>query len=385
MTISLAPATDRRPPHRLGLLLLSHPCRACGHSISCPAVESIPQEDGVAAARPGTLVDVARQAGVSRSTASRVLSHSGYASQETRLRVLEAAKALGYRPNRVARSLRMQQTRTIGLLIEDVENSFYAAVARGVERRARDGGYQTVLGNTDGDPAQEKAYLKLFEETRVEGIIATPTGRENLALYRTLIEQGVALVQVDLRIEGFDADRVLIDNVVAARRAVEHLISYGHLKIGVLIDRPRFITVQERLQGYREALAAYGIPFRESLIRTVESRGAAGVRAALDLVHSDERPTAVFTTTNSTAAELVSALQQAGLTCPQDVSIVSFDDAPWMAFFPTPITAVQQPTVYMAQTAAALLLDRLAGDGPKRPTQITLAAELIERRSVTST
>lgn len=330
-----------------------------------------------------TLADLARLAGVSRSTASRVLSASGYASPEACARVMEAVESLGYRPNRVARNLRQQRTRTLGLIVEDVQNSFYSQVTRGVEEAARQRGHQTVLVNTNADPQQEEASIKLLQETRVDGIVVTPSSTASDRLYKPLVEQGFPVVQVDLEAyRGPGSVSVVGDNLRAARRATEHLLERGHRDIAILVDRPSLVTVQQRIRGYRAALAAYGIPFRDDRVCTSPVRGSAKVRIVQEVFSQRPNLTAVFATTNSVAAELVQAMSEEGLSCPDDLSIVGFDDAPWMGFFPTPITAVHQPAIQMGKLAADLLLDRLAGRVFDTPKRVTVTAELILRASV---
>lgn len=320
---------------------------------------------------------------MSKSTASRVLSSNGYASPDALARVSRAAKALGYRPNYVARNLRQRRTRTIGLIVEDIQNSFYAQVARGVEEVARQRGHQTVLINTDANLEQEAAALNLLQETRVDGIIVTPANRGSAGLYKSLVDRRFPLVQVD--VEAYQSCRsisVVGDNLGAARRATRHLLENGHRHIALLADRPDLVTIQQRIVGYREALAEQGIPADDSLLWMSPGRGAAREHIVNALAARRSDLTAAFATTNTVAAELMRALSEAGLSCPGDLSLVSLDDAPWMSFFPTPITAIHQPAVDMGKLAAGLLLDCLGGRAMKTPMRLTVDAHLIPRSSV---
>lgn len=332
---------------------------------------------------PGTLADVAQLAGVSRSTASRVLSSAGYASPEAVAKVREAAKALGYTTNNVARNLRVGRTRTIGLIVEDVTNSFYAQLVRGVEEVGRQRGFQTVLVNTDGDLRQEAEALRLLQETQVEGVIATPSHAGSARLYKRLIERNLPLIQLDM--EAYQSPMsvsVVCDNFGAARRAVEHLIVNGHREIAVFVDMPHMISVQQRIDGYKAALSQSRVAADESLMFVFSDRSSAPAAIIEELRGGRKRFTAAFATTNTVAAALLQAMPELSLSCPDDISVVAFDDAPWMSFFPTPITAVHQPAVEMGRLAAGLLLDQLFGRRPHGPGRVTVEGELLCRRSV---
>lgn len=331
----------------------------------------------------GTLADVAALAGVSRSTASRALSSNGYASSEALARVMEAAEALGYRPNYVARNLRERRTRTVGLIVEDIQNSFYAQVARGVEEAARQRGHQTVLVNTDGDLEQEAAALTLLQETRIDGIIVTPANVASADLYKPLAEGLLPVVQVDVEAyRGSHSISVVGDNVGAAQQATRHLLENGHRSIVLLVDRPGLLSIEQRIAGHREALREHGAPFQESLIRRFPARGSARQRIVDELVLRPLKFTAAIATTNTVAAEFIQAMFELGLRCPDDVSLVSLDDAPWMSFFPTPVSAIHQPAVEMGKLAADLLLDCLAGQKVESPMRHTVESQLVHRSSV---
>src|SRR5262249_11536059 len=205
-----------------------------------------------------TVANVAQRAGVSVATAGRVLSGTGYASQQARRAVLEAAREIGYVPNQIARSLRTRRTQLAGLLIGDVENSFYSAIAKNVEFVAKGAGYHVVLCNSNDDPAAEKECLQLLDGMRVDGIVITPTRRYQAAV-RRLVEKGTVIVQIDRRIEGLKADAILLDNEAAARAAVSHLTDAGHSRIGILTGPLDLLTARERLAGYQQVLTKRGI------------------------------------------------------------------------------------------------------------------------------
>jgi LacI family transcriptional regulator len=328
-----------------------------------------------------TVANVAQRAGVSVATAGRVLSGSGYASEEARRAVLEAAREIGYVPNQIARSLRTRRTLLAGLLIGDVENSFYSAIAKNVESVAKGAGYHIVLCNSNDDPATEKEYLQLLEGMRVDGIVITPTGR-NQAPMRRLVEKGTVIVQIDRRTEGLKADAILLDNEAAAREAVSHLITAGHSRIGILTGPLDLLTARERLAGYRQALTEHGVPVTEDLIRAGSFLHDHALEAAAELLSLSPAPTAIFAANNVLAEGCLQALSRAGMKVPRDMSIVAVDDVPWMSMISPPLTAVRQPVADMARSAAELLLRRLREDGPVSPSTSVFHSELIVRGSV---
>ena len=286
-----------------------------------------------------TVSDVARRAGVSVSTAARVLSGNGYASEATRRVVLEAAREIGYVPNHIARSLRTRRSRMIGLLIGDVENSFYSAIARNVESAAKTAGYQIVLCNSNDEPGAEREYLGLLQGLQVDGIIITPTSKNRAALQQ-LQGRGVAIVQVDRQVRGLAADFVGVNNALGAAIAVTHLLEAGHRRIGILTGPLHVQTGAQRLAGYRQVLETRGISVRPDLIRSGTFHRDHAIEDATALIGADPAPTAIFAANNILAEGCLQALQFVGRQVPQDVSVVAFDDTPWMRLVQPPITTI---------------------------------------------
>jgi LacI family transcriptional regulator len=328
-----------------------------------------------------TIADVAKQAGVSVSTAARVLSGRGYAAEQTRQTVLEAARALGYVPNQIARSLRTRRTRTIGLLIGDVENAFYSTIAKHAESLAKDAGYHVVLCNSDDDPEIERGYLDLLEGMRVDGLIVTPTLR-NRGRLAQLIRQGIVVVQVDRKVDRLPADAILVDNEEGAYRAVFHLIEAGHSSIGVLPGDLDVPTARSRLAGYRRALEDRRIPVRDRLIKPGSFHRDHAFEDATELIRARPAPTAIFAANNILAEATLMALADLGLGVPGDVSVVGFDDVQWMRMVSPPLTTVRQPIADMARSAVELMLRRLDADGQAASKTVMFRTELLERGSV---
>jgi LacI family transcriptional regulator len=328
-----------------------------------------------------TVADVAGRAGVSVSTAARVLSGHGYASDDTRRIVLEAAKELGYVPNQVARSLRTRQTRTIGLLIGDVENSFYSVIAKNVESAAKDAGYHVLLCNSDDDASIEREYVQLLDGMRVDALIITPTA-DNARQLTRLLQSGTVIVQVDRRVEGLAADAILVDNEAGAASAVTHLIESGHTRIGILTGELDVLTAHGRLLGYRRALEEHRLPVHDELVSSGSFHRDHAIDNAIAVIRADPRPTAIFAANNILAEALMIALDREGLRVPHDVSVVAFDDVPWMSMVEPPVTAVRQPVADMARSAAELALRRLRDGREERPSSVVFGTELIARGSV---
>lgn len=329
-----------------------------------------------------TIADVAQQAGVGISTAARALSGHGYVAPETRRRVLETADELGYVTNRVARSLRTRSTRMLGLLIADVENPFYSVMAKNVESVAKEAGYHVILCNDNDEGAEERQYLTILEGMGIDGLLITPTSRNRRHLQR-LGEKGMAIVQIDRQVEGLHTDAILADNEGGARAAVDHLVAMGHTRIGILAGPADVTTGHQRLQGFLGAMAQHGLDVPAEYVRTCSFRRDHAVQEARSLLECAERPTAVFAANNILAESCFLAVEQCGLRMPADVSLVAFDDMPWMSMTSPKITAVRQPVADMARTATELVLRRLRDDVDEAST-VVFRPQLVERGSVAS-
>jgi LacI family transcriptional regulator len=328
-----------------------------------------------------TVADVAKAAGVSVSTAARVLSGNGYASEETRRLVLEAARDLGYVPNQIARSLRTRRSRMIGLLIGDVENAFYSTIAKNVESVLKDAGYHVVLCNSNDDPEDEREYLALLDGMRIDGLIVTPTLR-NKAAFGRLLQKDIAIVQVDRKVAGLPADAILVDNEEGAHAAVQHLIAAGHLNVGILPGDLDVPTARQRLAGYERALTDAGIPIREELIKAGSFHRDHAIEDATELIRAHPSPTAIFAANNILAEASLMVLAELDLKVPRDMSLVAFDDVQWMGMVSPSVTAVRQPVADLARSAAELMLRRLREDADQPPSTIVFRTELLERGSV---
>jgi LacI family transcriptional regulator len=306
--------------------------------------------------RPVTLADLAREAGTSASTASRALSGRGYVSADVRARLVAAADRLGYVPNASARTLKQRTSRAIGVVVSDLGNQFYGRLAAGIEQTLRAADYQMVLVADNASGAEETAGARTFLAMRAPGVILTPVGRDASEL---LDRNGVAVVEVDRRLATVPCDAVVIDNERGARDATAHLLAAGHRRIGLLVVDTDWTSDAGRLEGYRNAHAEAGVALDERLIVRV-APSAVDVDARIAALLDVEAPTAIFAANNLLAEHAWHVLRRRGLRLPDDVSLVGFDDVPWMEMVSPAITVVEQPAVEMGRRAAALLLRRLA-------------------------
>jgi LacI family transcriptional regulator len=327
--------------------------------------------------RRATLKDVARAAGVSQSTTSRALSGAGYVAPAVRDRVRATAERLGYVPHAMARSLRQQISRSIGVVVSDLRNAFYADLAAGVAARARGLGYTMMLVDDQGSVEDELSAARAFVSTRTAGVIITPVSARASSY---LLAQHVPVVEVDRQFAPDTCDAVVIDNHDVARRVTEHLIALGHRRIALLVDETDWTTGVDRARGYRSALEAAGLPASPELLVPVSWDVASARRAAIDLLAQRDRPTALLAGNDVLAEGLWHAVSDLGLRVPADVSVVSFDDARWMSMVSPGVTAVAQDVVALGAAAVDRLLTRLAHP-EEAPRTVTLEAEILPRGS----
>ncbi|GAA2615153.1 LacI family DNA-binding transcriptional regulator [Streptomyces axinellae] len=321
--------------------------------------------------------DVAAHAGVSVATVSRVLNgHSGV-RDETRTRVLEAVAELRYRPNTLARSLRTDQTRTLGLVISDVLNPFFTELARAVEDAARSRGYSVIIGNADEQLTLQDHHVRTLLDRRIDGLLVSPADGQSLALREAAVS-GIPMVFVDRWIEGLDVPLVRADGRSAVRSLVAHLYALGHRRLAIITGPVASTTSNERVHAFRSALREHGLPLPAAYIGQGDFQTASGRRVAGDFFALPEPPDAVFATDNLMALGVMEQLRMLGLRVPDDVSLAAFDDIPWFLHTDPPITAIAQPTQELGHRAVAALTDLVEG---RSAGSVTLSAHLIARRS----
>lgn len=308
-----------------------------------------------------TIKDVAKRAGMSPATVSRVVGGYGYASQEARRKVLRAVEELGYRPDAVARSMVTRRTRTLGLVVTDIENPFFARAARGVTDVAREQGYTVLLANTDEDVEKEGQVLQVLQEKRVEGLILVPVSSHHSEHIFRLQQHRLPVVLLDRWVRGVAVDVVMVDNTGGAYQAVAHLIKLGHWRIGMVSDSLDIASNFERLEGYRRALADHGFPIDESLILVGRYTQEDAYAKTAELLARPERVSALFTTNNFMTIGAFKAIKDARLRIPDDIAVVGFDDMDWTTLGDPQLTTVAQPVYELGRTAAELLMQRIGG------------------------
>lgn len=325
-----------------------------------------------------SIKDVAARAGVSVATVSRVLNNNPRVKPRLRERVLQAVAELDYHPSGIARSMRSQSGRVIGLIISDIQNPFFTALVRAVEDVAYANQYTVLLCNSDEDPQKERLYVDILFQERVAGVIIVPTGKDCCDL---LVQRRIPVVMADRKVPDINIDSVTLDNTAGAYTATAHLISLGHTRIGLVSAPPHASVGLERRQGYERALREHGLPVDESLIRMGNFKESGGYQAAKELLAIKPRPTAIFSVNNLMTIGTLQAIHEQGLRIPKDISVVGFDDMPWLPLLTPPLTVVSQPVYEIGRVAAEILFRRIYL-GPEEPVQeIILQPEFIVRGS----
>ncbi|GAA2318382.1 LacI family DNA-binding transcriptional regulator [Streptomyces violaceusniger] len=324
--------------------------------------------------------DVARRAGVSVATVSRVLNDHPSVRADTRERVLAAVADLGYRPNAVARSLRTDQTRTLGLVISDVLNPFFTELARSVEDAARELDYSVVIGNADERPDLQDHHVRTLMDRRIDGLLVSPTdGGSPMML--AAARAGTPMVFVDRWIEDEGLDRVPVirtDGRGAIRALVAHLCALGHRRVAIIAGPAATTTGRERVDAFRSALREFGLELHEDHIGQGDFQAASGRRVTARFLDLPHPPDAVFAADNLMALGAMDEIRARGLRVPDDVALAAFDDIPWFVHTDPPITAIAQPTGALGRAAVTALIDLVEG----RPAEsVTLSARLVTRGS----
>lgn len=322
-----------------------------------------------------TMKDVARAAGVSLMTVSRVVSGEPGVAPQTAAKVESAIRALGYQRNDNARNLRRQgqDSRTIGLLVDDLANPFFSALARSVEDEAYRRGSLVLVGSTNDDPRRERDVLTAFCSRLVDGLIVVPTGG-NHSFLRSQMARGVKVVSVDRPVAGLDVDSVTVDNRAGAERAVRHLVDHGHRRIAYLGDRREIWTQGERYAGYAAALASAGLDLDAAVVRHGLRRQSEAVAAVGELLALPEPPTAVFSGNDLVTLGVVDS------GAARRLALVGFDDFPLSERLDPPVTVVSQDPAALGRTAAQLLFGRIDGDA-SAPRSVVLLTRFLERGS----
>jgi LacI family transcriptional regulator len=332
--------------------------------------------------RPATLRDVATTAGVHPATASRALNPATrpLVSEDTAQRVLDAAERLGYRPNPVARSLRTRRSSTVGVLIPDLNNPLFPPMLRGVEDMLAGHGYVALIGNTDGDPDRERMVFDQMRARHVDGfVLATATLRD--AILDEATGADLPVVLMNRTAAGYPFSAVSVDNEQGVRAAVAHLVSLGHTRIGYIAGPQRISTGVSRLRGFTDGTRSHDLEVGpDQIVYATAYTVEEGVRCCASLLSRRGDLTAVMAANDMLAVGCYTALEDRGLRCPEDISVIGFNDMPFIDRLRPPLSTIRFPHYQLGAEAAQLLLERIGGmAGPQKI--LYLAPELVARGS----
>lgn len=328
-----------------------------------------------------TIVEVAQHAGVSTATVSNVIRGTKYVSPVVAQRVQAAIRELDYYPNEIARSLKVKQTRMLGMILPDITNPFFPEIIRGAEDTAFERGYFLVTANTDEQVGRERRLIAALRSYRVDGILLASAPGNDASHIQSIVNSGTSVVCLDRPVQGVDADAVLLDNVRGGRECVRHLILEGHRKIAIITGQLKAQNARERLQGYEEALREADIKVDRSLILEGDFRDESGYRLATQFLQRKGRATAMFVCNGVMALGVLKAFEEMGVECPRDIALATFDDLVLDRSFHPHLTAVVQPSYEMGARAATILINRIEGTLIGQPSTIRIVPTLVIRES----
>lgn len=306
-----------------------------------------------------TILDVARLAGVSRTTVSRVLNNQPRVDEETRKKVFEAIEELNYQPSRVARNLRKQETKLIAALIPCISNPFFGSLIQGMEQVAIKKGYNVILCSTGEDPMREMEYLQMLKRKQVDGVILTAL-RNPLEQVRSYCEYGPIVLACEY-VEDDSIPAVVIDNIKAAQCVTEHLIMKGHKRIAFINGPEQNILCDDRKKGYMNALKKYGIPVSHGLIMYSNFTIEGGFDCGKQLLKLEKKPTAIFAANDDMAVGAIQAVQREGLRVPQDLAVAGFDNIQVSRVIQPNLTTIDQPIFQIGVKSMEILMLCLEG------------------------
>jgi LacI family transcriptional regulator len=305
-----------------------------------------------------TMHDVAKRAGLSISTVSHVINNSRAVSIESRQRVMSAMEELGYKPNALARSLRRRKSNTLGMIMPDSSNPFFAEVARAIEDASFAKNYSVILCNSDGDLEKQQAYTNVLIENRVAGILFVAAGIST-ELVNDLEQRRVPLVVVDREVPGAEVDTVMTNHAQGGFLATQHLIDLGHGRIACIAGNSEVSPSAERLTGYQRAIEENNLAYDDRLVVKGDFQYESGYQATTRLLALEDPPSAVFACNDLMAVGCISAARQFGLRVPDELSVVGFDNVRLASFTNPPLTTIAQPIAEIGTLATRMLLERM--------------------------
>lgn len=328
-----------------------------------------------------TINEIAKIANVSKSTISRVLNKSGPVSSKTKQAVLDAIETLNYQPNEIARSLALQRTKTVGLIIQDILNQYYAQAYWHAERILRKLGYAIIICNADNDPRVEEAFLTSLRYKNVDGILCIGVQEDATSIVNFNSREEIPLVLVDRKIQGYNIPSVNLDNLMGGEIVADLLVRLGHKRM-MFVSSDYTDAEHRRLDGFKLGLQKRGIFLKpENIIIQSEDLWHQGsCDAFMEALESPDRPTAVFASNDNKALRILRLLRKANISVPRDISVVGFDDIETASIVHPSLTTVHQPIDKMVDLGAKMLLNYMNGESEKE-SQMVLKPWLIERES----
>jgi LacI family transcriptional regulator len=331
-----------------------------------------------------TIKDIAGQAGVSYATVSRALNNKYGVNPETREKVLEIARRLGYSPNAIARGLVSNHSFTLGLILPDMTNPYFPAVAAGIEAGAQERGYSVFLCNSNWDRRRESDYMRLLSERRVDGIIRAPAGSSEgeQSEAKERVEEQLPTVYVSNAPKDTDRSSVVIDNIRGGYMATKHLIDCGYETIGFIGVSERGMADNNRLEGYKMAFERYGRELDPRYLKFGDFRQQTGYNIIRSLIQEGDYPSAIFAENDVLAIGILHGIKDSGLKVPEDIALIGFDDISFSAYQEIQLSTIKQPKEQMGRIAVVILIDEIeAGERNRPPKRVILEPELVVRRS----
>jgi len=329
-----------------------------------------------------TIKQIASKLGVNPSTVSRALSGKSGVGDRLRERIVKEALEMGYFPDMTAMGLRKGHTKTIGVLIPDISNPFFAQAVRGMEKIFYPMGYQLILCSTEENSEREAANLRMLVSQRVEGLLSAPVdSRGNGTIYRKIHAEGIPIVFFDRLVPDLKLSSVITDNEQGVQDLIEYLHKRGHRKLGIINLRGRSFTGKVRLKSAIETAEKLGMEIRQEWIKDGNSTQSGAYEATVQILSLESKPTAIIVNNNLMMLGTMKAVRDLKINVPKDVSLVAFDDSYWNQIFDPPISCVSQDPEQMGLIAATMLLDAIFHHA-RKPVQTVLKAHFIERASV---
>lgn len=326
-----------------------------------------------------TIYDVAKEAGVSIATVSKVINGKGKISEETRELVIAIMERLDYQPSVIASALAGKKTFTLGLLVPDISNPFFAEIARAIEDQGQRHGYSVVMCSTDNKDEKVERYIALLLQKSVDGIIIA-TGIDQKHILEQLLSKRIPVVLLARDMPLVAVNTVVVDDFVGGSLAASHLLELGHQRIAILGENPKVFSSRERIRGFRQTMEDRHVPFREDWLRYGDYKMEDGKLRALQLLQAEDRPTAIFACNDMLAVGALQAAKETGTRVPGELSIVSFDNTILAMVTDPPLTTIAQPMEYMGKMVVDLIVDELSGENGIRQRTV-LRPELLIRAS----